>query len=329
MQNEQKKDLATLIQEVNDALGDTSAPPPVATETYFDDGMDMVESDEFLPPEFSPEEIAEQDALLAEAMEHGRQRAAGQCNPVRNPNAVPFEMTTGLELAQRQLATYDPSFLAFAKAAAVAPKYTPPPPPLTRGQKFVRRIRAIIAVLAAKVVVFWHQIQTKLGLRPTKKAVVNGAALQIDKIPGIEVYLNDKALMLSQAERKSLWVEMDGPLHLGIARFASIRVPREPDGSVHPRYIKRWANFLNAMADSGVWVEGVLAGPSMLSLGMFGEQPRYEKVFFTFLYTKQMSEDSAIGGKTPAQVLNEKFNCQVFTDEGGVSIASIDSSFPW
>lgn len=324
--------LNALLAEVQVALAEAKAGgyviPDVISDVEEDDeneDYEILETKALTEEEFHADEIAEQDALFAEAVKHFEFRQAGGGRPVIDPNRIPMYETTGLDVAQRQLAALDPGSYAFMRAVGAAKIFKAGPEP-TLLNKIKRRLRVIVIAVATRAILFWRKCQRLFG----RKRPVYGAALQIDEVVEINKYLNARALALVSNQKKSNMVEVGGPEQVAMARYASVRVPMEPDGTIAETYLKRFADFLNCLADSGEWVEGVLAPPSTLKLGFIGEQLRWEKIMFVFPFTKQLDEDST---GDPAKELNARFHCNVFNSGAPNSFIALgpypNRDFPW
>lgn len=230
-------------------------------------------------------------------------------------NIAPMKDIDNHKLAVNQLKVHDPSFIAWAKAKAsdVHP---------VQKKRFAQKVHAVVERVVITIVLGVAGILTrfvKLMSRIYRFFKKDEAVLKIELLPGVEQYLNEEAKVLLKRTIPSTLYAIAGRGVVGVAQYASIRVPLDPDGTINEEYIKRWANFLNDMAIKGVWRYGTLAPPSTIQLAMVNGM-RWEKVLFTFIFTD---------GEKDNKALNEQVGFDIFQVEGSMALTSDWSKFPW
>jgi hypothetical protein len=233
----------------------------------------------------------------------------------RRPSSilVPMKDVDQTVLSVKQLQQQPPGFLAFARAVK----------PVKKLKKSLQEKVWIFFSLGLAVVAWFNSkaIAAVIGVRRLAMKIVNrlqppAAILNVKPLKGVEKYLNTRALSLLQNEIKSTLFQTSYG-RVAVAQYANMRVPLEPDGSVSEEYIRRWALFLNSMADRGIWRHGVLARPSLISLPVTGL--RWEAGLFTFFFSDE----------NDFKRLNEQVGHPVFGMEGGMDASSDWANFPW
>jgi hypothetical protein len=226
---------------------------------------------------------------------------------------TPMNDADQTQLAVKQLSTLSPGFLAFARAAKPVKKLK---------KSLQERVwlafglpLAVVAWFNAKAIGFVIALR-RLAMKLANRIRPPAAVLQVKPLKGVEKYLNTNALHLLQNEIKSV-VYQTSYNKVAVAQYAMMRVPLEPDGSVSEEYVRRWALFLNSMADRGIWRHGTLAGPSLITLPVTGL--RWEAGLFTFIF----SDDNDY------QRLNKTVGHDVFGQEGGGPGSDDWANFPW
>lgn len=237
---------------------------------------------------------------------NGRLRFRVKHEQVMNPAAVEFEHSNGLECSQAALALLAPAFMSFVKAVK-------PVKNLYRRYTRAERFKMKCAFFIASAMVAFRKFFKR-------KPKVQNAILVIDKL---------NIPLIHSKQINTLQYEIEGTNKLAFARWAAMRVPLNPDGSIPQTYIERWENFLYDMSNKGIWKYGVLAPPAALSLPFtMNTNLHYEKVIFTSFFTDQMPADN-FSEKEAAEALNKKVGFDVFVPAGELPISSEWSKFPW
>ena len=112
----------------------------------------------------------------------------------------------------------------------------------------------------------------------------NSIKLQITDLP--QGLLNDKAKELANTPiHKTIHVTPEGTY---LCAFASVVVPIK-NGALDDVYISRWYNFLNDLANKGIWQHGSLSAFSFIEL-MTVDLERGGAIF-SFIFTRYNALD--------------------------------------
>lgn len=152
------------------------------------------------------------------------------------------------------------------------------------------------------------------------------ASEHFKNLDGIENFLNKRALELSKKQVNSNgYVDNDGTFHPCV--YLTRKAPLN-DGALDESYIKRWANMLNFLADSGLWQHGALAKWGQVKLaniikdwdlknGVPAEYgPAKEVAIYSFIFVNGALLNKF--GDELIEKLNDFIGAEVFFQEGQI-----------